>query len=146
MSLLNKFNLRVYGILEVKSRILVTDEIKGDVKMTKFPGGGLEFGEGLKDAVIREYKEELNIEIVVEELIYINDFLQVSSFDKKDQLLCVYYKVKQVCNTAIETVNFPFEKLNIDQQCFRWLNRDELFEDKFTFPIDKVIAEKLRNE
>jgi len=146
MSLLNKFNVRVYGILEVKSRVLVTDEIKCGVKMTKFPGGGLEFGEGLKDAVRREYKEELNIEIVVEELIYINDFLQVSSFDKKDQLLCVYYRVKQVCNTAIETVNVPFGKLNIDQQCFRWLNKDELFEDKFTFPIDKVIAEKLRNE
>jgi|TARA_B110000261_G_C12888902_1_gene279557 8-oxo-dGTP pyrophosphatase MutT (NUDIX family) len=146
MSLLNKFNVRVYGILEVKSRVLVTDEIKCGVKMTKFPGGGLEFGEGLKDAVRREYKEELNIEIVVEELIYINDFLQVSSFDKKDQLLCVYYRVKQVCNTAIETVNVPFGKLNIDQQCFRWLNKGELFEDKFTFPIDKVIAEKLRNE
>lgn len=146
MTVLSDFNVRVYGILETESGVLISDEIKGGTKMTKFPGGGLEFGEGLEDALIREYKEELNIEIVVGQLIYINDFLQISSFDKKDQLLCVYYKVKQVCNTVIETVNFPFEKLNSDKQCFRWLNKSELIEDDFTYPIDKVIAEKLRNE
>tara|TARA_B110000211_G_C14075935_1_gene552043 strand:- start:691 stop:1131 length:441 start_codon:yes stop_codon:yes gene_type:complete len=146
MSQPDNFNIRVYGVLESKDCVLITDEIRGGNKMTKFPGGGLEFGEGLEFALIREFKEELDIEVKVEELIYINDFLQISSFKKNDQLLCVYYKVTQVCETIIQTVNFPFEKLNSDDQCFRWTKKNELNSSDFTYPIDKVIAEKLRNE
>lgn len=146
MEKLNNFNLRVYGILNSKDCVLITDEIRGGTKMTKFPGGGLEFGEGLASALVREFKEELDISIKVEGLIYINDFLQTSSFKKNDQLLCVYYHVSQLCDTIIETVNFPFEVLNGDDQCFRWVKKNELSKDQFTYPIDKVIAEKLGNE
>ena len=44
-----KFNLRVYGILIDSDRLLITDEKRGGFPMTKLPGGGLEFGEGLKE-------------------------------------------------------------------------------------------------
>ena len=124
MSQLDNFNIRVYGILESDRCVLITDEIRGGTKMTKFPGGGLKFGEGLESALIREFKEELDIEIEVGNLIYINEFLQISSFKKNDQLLCVYYKVTQVCETKIQTVNLPFEKLNSDKQCFRWVEKE----------------------
>jgi 8-oxo-dGTP pyrophosphatase MutT (NUDIX family) len=146
MSIPNNFNVRVYGVLETTEAVLITDEIRGGTKMTKFPGGGLEFGEALEAALIREFKEELDIVIEVGDLIYINDFLQISSFKNNDQLLCVYYIVSQVCDTIIQTVNLPFEQLNMDNQCFRWVKRKDLNPDNFTYPIDKVIAEKLRNE
>ena len=143
---LNNFNVRVYGILELDNYILITDEIKDGIKMTKFPGGGLEFGEGLESALIREFEEELNIKIKVGGLIYINDFLQVSSFKNNEQLLSVYYHVSHLCKTKIPTVDFPFEKLNSNDQCFRWVKKNELNQNDFTFAIDKVIADKLRNE
>lgn len=143
---LNNFNVRVYGILELDNYILITDEIKDGIKMTKFPGGGLEFGEGLESALIREFEEELNIKIKVGDLIYINDFLQVSSFKNNEQLLSVYYHVSHLCKTKIPTVDFPFEKLNSNDQCFRWVKKNELNQNDFTFAIDKVIADKLRNE
>ena len=61
------FNVRVYGILIHKENLLVSDEfIKGKL-ITKFPGGGLEFGEGTIDCVIREFMEELNLKIEVKE-------------------------------------------------------------------------------
>ena len=143
---LNNFNVRVYGILELDNYILITDEIKDGIKMTKFPGGGLEFGEGLESALIREFEEELNIKIKLGDLIYINDFLQVSSFKNNEQLLSVYYHVSHLCKTKIPTVDFPFEKLNSNDQCFRWVKKNELNQNDFTFAIDKVIADKLRNE
>jgi len=31
-------------------------------------------------------------------------------------------------------------------QCFRWENIDELSEDNFTFPVDKYIVQKLKND
>jgi len=42
----NKFILRVYGILiNQHNEVLLSDEFMLDMKMTKFPGGGLNFGE-----------------------------------------------------------------------------------------------------
>ena len=46
------FNLRVYGILINKQQqVLVSDEYIRGMYITKFPGGGLEFGEGIQRAV-----------------------------------------------------------------------------------------------
>ena len=39
---LERFNVRVYGLCIKQGKILITDEIRGGTKMTKFPGGGLE--------------------------------------------------------------------------------------------------------
>jgi 8-oxo-dGTP diphosphatase len=60
-----RFNVRVYGILIHEENVLVSDEyIKGKF-ITKFPGGGLEFGEGTLDCVVREFKEELGLDVEV---------------------------------------------------------------------------------
>ncbi len=42
----NHFNIRIYGLFPVDGYILVTDEFRLGMFMTKFPGGALEFGEG----------------------------------------------------------------------------------------------------
>ena len=39
------FNIRVYGILIQDSNVLVSDEYIKGKNITKFPGGGLEYGE-----------------------------------------------------------------------------------------------------
>ncbi len=62
----NKFNIRVYGLLfNDQGDILVSDEERFGNRFTKFPGGGLEFGEGLSDCLKREFIEELNQNIEV---------------------------------------------------------------------------------
>ena len=44
------FNIRVYGILiNDAKQVLVSDEYIRGTYITKFPGGGLEFGEGTRD-------------------------------------------------------------------------------------------------
>jgi len=63
---MNRFNVRVYGILiNEKKQVLVSDEFIRGNYYTKFPGGGLEFGEGTRDCLKREFKEEMDLDVEV---------------------------------------------------------------------------------
>ncbi|MBK21158.1 MAG: NUDIX hydrolase [Flavobacteriales bacterium] len=138
----SRFNIRVYGILIQEGKILVTDEIRSGVKMTKFPGGGLEFGEGIVECLIREFKEELNVKITVKTLFYVNDFYQFSSFNKNEQLISIYYKVS-LDEGEINTTETPFLFETNEPQCFRWLDLNKINPNDVTFPIDKIVVGKL---
>ena len=139
---INSFNIRVYGILKHPNGLyLITHEVRGGVPMTKFVGGGLEFGEGTKDCLKREFMEEMNLEVEVGELFYINDFLQTSAFKPQDQLLSIYYLVTTNDFERIETCI----KNPTDEQEFEWVDIDLLDIEDVTFPIDKVVTELLKN-
>lgn len=137
------YNLRVYGLLIVDNQILLTDEYRAGMIMTKFPGGGLEKGEGLADCLIREFEEELAISIEVKNLYYVNDFLQVSAFDSSQQLISFYYIVE---TKERDLIPAPIEltELKVNEQRFRWVNLNDLDPTTFTFHIDQKVAELLR--
>ena len=62
----SRFNVRVYGLLiNDRSEVLISREIIQGMRVTKFPGGGLEFGEGIEDGLKREFIEELSLEVSV---------------------------------------------------------------------------------
>src|SRR6266566_4559732 len=89
------FNLRVYGILlGENNQVLVSDEFIRGKYYTKFPGGGLELGEGTRDCLKREFKEEMDLDVEVGEHIYTTDFFQVSAFNPDHQIISIYYLVK----------------------------------------------------
>lgn len=137
-----KFNIRVYGILKnPNGKYLLTDELRGGVHMTKFVGGGLEFNEGLKDALKREFIEEMNLEIEVKSLFYINDFLQISKFNANDQLMSVYYEVTTLDWDRVEAcIDNP-----TTEQSFRWVDFKAFNVNDITFSIDKVVFGMLRS-
>ena len=138
---ITNFNLRVYGLLIIDNQILITDENRGGMHMTKFPGGGLEKGEGLRDCLKREFIEELELEVSVGDLFYTNDFLQVSAFKPSDQLHSFYYFVSAEKEVEIVTkTGMPAA----GEQYFRWLEVDKLNPLEFTFPIDRVVVERLK--
>lgn len=139
--LAEKFNIRVYGILKhPNGSYLLTNELRGGVKMTKFIGGGLEFNEGIKDALKREFIEEMNLKIEIGNLFYINDFLQISAFNPKDQLLSIYYEVITNDWLQIENcINHP-----TTEQSFYWAKIKELKIEDITFPIDKIVVKMLK--
>lgn len=134
-----KFNIRVYGLLiNSKNEILVAHEKRDAFKMTKFPGGGLEWGEGILCALKREFQEELNIQIEAEELFYLTDYYQASAFDVNDQLIAIYYTVKTHRLTLPQMRNFV-----VNQIKFEWVAIEQLNENDFTFPTDKIVSKKL---
>ena len=69
-----RFNIRVYGLLIEDGKVLVSDELIKGKGITKFPGGGLEFGEGTIEALKREFREELDTEIHIRRHYYTTDF------------------------------------------------------------------------
>jgi 8-oxo-dGTP diphosphatase len=140
----NRFNIRVYGILiNENNEVLISDECRGGVFFTKFPGGGLEWGEGLKDCLIREFQEELCIDVEIEDLFYCTDFFVESAFRKTDQLISIYFNVNY---SRINELNFEKYEipLTVDTEKFRWLPLEQISEEVFTFPIDKLVAERLK--
>src|SRR5678816_3158563 len=94
------FNLRVYGVLiNEEKEVLVSDEYIRGSYYTKFPGGGLELGEGTRDCLKREFKEEMNLEVQIGEHLYTTDFYQQSAFNPTQQIISIYYVV-----TALEDI------------------------------------------
>ncbi|WP_340114522.1 NUDIX hydrolase [Maribellus mangrovi] len=143
-----KFLLRVYGlVINEKLEILISDEFELNIKMTKFPGGGVEFGEGIVDALIREFREECNNqEIENIHHFYTTHFHQPAQFFEDTQLISVYYLVdlKQPLKFKISKEAFDFEIGGRQTQSFRWTKINTLKEDEITFPIDKFVVSKLK--
>jgi ADP-ribose pyrophosphatase YjhB (NUDIX family) len=140
------FNIRVYGILIDEGNILVTDEFRLGIFMTKFPGGGLTYGEGLKDCLKREFMEELNLEIEIVSHYYTTDFFVASDLlPVESQLINIYYLVeaKKPFPFMTTTKKFDFPEMVDGAQCFRWISIRDLNENVFTFPIDKFLVYKL---
>ncbi|WNJ16745.1 NUDIX domain-containing protein [Pontibacter sp. G13] len=144
---MNRFNVRIYGLLIHQGKVLVTDEIRLGTEMTKFPGGGLEFGEGTHDCLIREWQEELGIDITVGDLVYLNPFYQQSGFNPKDQVLAVYYRVFTDSPDQIPVVQNPmqFPTHQEGAQTFRWLHLEEISTENLTFPIDQSLVPTLKH-
>src|SRR5690606_22253368 len=131
------FNVRVYGLLlNEANEILVSDEKTMNVSFTKFPGGGLEYGEGLIDALKREFMEECQLEIEVLRHIYTTDFYEKSSFNES-QIISIYYEVKPKGKITFDVKVSPFDFSNEKQadkiEVFRFLQVDELKEASLTF-------------
>jgi 8-oxo-dGTP diphosphatase len=139
---IENYNLRVYGLLVKDDAVLVTDEFRAGILMTKFPGGGLEKGEGLADCLLREFEEEIGIKVAVSDFFYVNDFLQVSRFNPKDQLLSFYYFVSSD-EVAKIPISVAKDELKPGEQLFRWVKINDLDADEFTFPIDQIVVRKL---
>lgn len=141
------FNVRVYGLLiNDNSEVLISDEQEFGMQFSKFPGGGLEFGEGLTDGLKREFIEECNLDVEVIGHFYTTDFFIKSIFNEA-QLISVYYLVKntQPIELVIRSVPFDFDGAGDVLQAFRWVKINELKKEDLTFPVDQHVAELLRN-
>jgi 8-oxo-dGTP diphosphatase len=144
------FNLRVYGVLmNERKQVLVSDEFIRGKYYTKFPGGGLELGEGTRDCLKREFQEEMNLNIAVTDHIYTTDFYQRSAFNPEHQIISIYYFVKPLEGIRAPLRDKPFQfderELKIYEktgeiETFRFIDFEDFSVDSVTLPLDKVVA------
>jgi len=150
------FTIRVYGVLiNEANEVLVSDEyIKGDF-YTKFPGGGLELGEGTRDCLEREFMEEMNLKVAVGEHIYTTDIYQQSAFNNAYQIVAIYYLVKALEPITVPLRDKPFNfdeaqlaTYNVTKQIetFRFVNWDNFSADTVTLPLDKIVVEMVKQK
>ncbi|HEY8658380.1 MAG TPA: NUDIX domain-containing protein [Hanamia sp.] len=150
------FNIRVYGILiNENKQILLSDEFIRGQYYTKFPGGGLELGEGTRDCLKREFQEEMSLNVEVKDHIYTTDFFQISAFHPEHQIISIYYFVQ-----PLEPITFSLTQKEFDfteQQLIIYKEKSEIetfrfadlisFSDKdVSLPIDKVVAEIIKEK
>jgi 8-oxo-dGTP diphosphatase len=150
------FNIRVYGILINEQRqVLVSDEYIRGSYYTKFPGGGLELGEGTRDCLKREFKEEMDLEVEIDEHLYTTDFYQVSAFNPAHQIISIYYLVRALedIKVPLRTKEFDFDEQQMEvysrtkmTETFRFIEWNIFSEEKVTLPIDKIVASLLKEK
>jgi len=144
------FNIRVYGVLiNAQQQVLVTDELIRGMRITKFPGGGLEFGEGTRQCLQREFMEEMNLPVEVGEHLYTTDFFQMSAFNPQHQIISIYYYVTALAPITLRLSNqeFDFDEAQLaiyeekkEIETFRFIDLQHFSADSVHLPIDKVVA------
>lgn len=143
-------NVRVYGILmQEDKRVLVSDEFIRGSYITKFPGGGLEFGEGTRDCLVREFMEEMDLKVEIGRHLYTTDFYQRSAFNPDHQILSIYYEVfaLEPIKVPIRVKPFDFDERQMEiyhatgeTETFRLIDWIQFSPDSVTLPIDKIVA------
>lgn len=145
---ITRFNIRVYGIyINERQEILVTDEYRLGTYMTKFPGGGLKFGEGTLECLRREIREELGQEPFNLQHFYTTDFFQASwLIHPPAQLISIYYLMQLPSPHSITLAERPFAfGPEEGAQAFRYLPLSAPAYS-FTFPVDRVVWELLKKK
>jgi 8-oxo-dGTP pyrophosphatase MutT (NUDIX family) len=140
----------VYGILlNDQKQVLVSDELIRGSYITKFPGGGLEFGEGTRDCLQREFMEEMNLRVSTGDHIYTTDYFQMSAFNPEHQIISIYYFAHPQEEIKVRLSNKPFDfdeaQLKVyeatrETETFRFIDWPEFSAESLTLPIDKIVA------
>lgn len=128
---MKRFNVRVYGLWLTDGQVLLSREVIKGQDIVKFPGGGLEWGEGTLDGLKREWREEMDLDIEIQAHFYTTDFFQPSAWDSS-QVISIYYRVKPVLIPEI-----PYHN---GQEHFFFAPVDDKLSTVLTLPIDRVVA------
>ena len=144
-----KYTLRVYMlILNEQTEILLSDEYLMEMKMVKFPGGGMEYGEGTIECLQREAMEEFGQKLTNIRHFYTTDYYQKAYFFKDHQLISIYYLAdlseKEMIRVSERPFDFPEGKNG--QQSLRWVPLAEIGEEDLTFPIDRKVLGMLKKQ
>jgi len=132
-----KYTIRVYAIiLNKQNEVLLLNESYNGIDFTKFPGGGMEKGEGTLDCLHRELKEELDLCDLDLNHFYTTDFYVESAFSHQTQVLSIYYKSK----TTIKESDISFDSKDPKLKGYKFVPLNELSENDLTFPIDKKVT------
>ena len=132
-------------ILLVHERII---ENGTPVDIIDFPGGGVKFGENLDQALIREVKEEVGLDIKVHQVLGAWSFIfnpDKITEKKENQIhvVCVGYQCSVLGKIKIDTNHNPAKEENIFAT--EWCTKEEILAKNNRFTKDKNIIETIKS-
>ncbi|MEO0311057.1 MAG: hypothetical protein RIQ89_714 [Bacteroidota bacterium] len=137
------FNVRVYGIYIQHGKLLLTQEVIRGKKYIKFPGGGLQFGEGIKECLAREMMEESGENFHIHSHYYTTEKFIPSAFASNEQIISIYFLMEAKNSSAFEQLPHTINELTEESFQFFWIPINTLNPQILTLPIDRTVAENL---
>lgn len=128
--------VRVAGILIENNKILLIEHKKNDKKYWLIPGGGVDWGESTAEALIREYKEETNLDVTVDKFLFLSETIAP---DKEKHVINLYFKVKKDENSKAEMI--LGDEINLND--LRFVSKDEIENIKIYPNIKEQIKQLL---
>jgi len=114
----NNFEICVRGVIEKNGKILVCK--KKDKDYYFFPGGHVEFGEKIEEALVRELKEELNLSIRGMSFIGVSENIYREGGGKIDEINLVF-------NISTDNMKDKSQEDHID---FFFLDKEKFSKEK----------------
>ena len=131
--------LTVLCLIQKDGKILLQNRIKTDWRGYAFPGGHIEVGESIVDAVVREVREETGLTIIDPKLCGIKQFpLKDGKYENGRYLVFLFRADK-----------FSGEVVSSEEGEMRWIDKRDLHKFNLVQDFDdmlKVMAEDTYNE
>jgi ADP-ribose pyrophosphatase YjhB (NUDIX family) len=121
------FRPSVYGLIIQQGKILtLTNKSNGKIW---FPGGGIEVGEKIEDALYREIKEEAGIEVEIKKFVFIKEnFFYYQPLDEAYHAFLFFYLCSPLSTKLISDKNVD----DLESKNPQWKNMTEIKKDEIS--------------
>lgn len=121
--------LTVLCLIQKENRYLLQDRVKKDWKGYTLPGGHIEIGESIVDAVIREMKEETGLTVLNPKLCGIKQFpIKEGNYEKGRYLVFLFYADE-----------FTGEVVSSEEGKMHWIDKNDLSSVKTVNDLQELL-------
>jgi ADP-ribose pyrophosphatase YjhB (NUDIX family) len=128
------FRVSVYGVLIKDNAVLLVPQWTDGYDL---PGGGVELGETLDMAFVREFKEETGLTVSRGKLIHCADDFWITPFTKQPFHCVLLYFVAEYESGIVSDAGFDEDEKRYAKKA-EWISLDKVGSLKFYNPVDSV--------
>lgn len=119
------------AVIDRDGKILILKQIRPEMSYWDLPGGKIEFGEYPEETVVREVKEEVNVEVHIERLLGTWWFISPVN---KYQVVCITY----LCSANTFAIDLTQNPAQEDIQEYKWVTKEELLSGSYPFLHESI--------